>query len=165
MMVFPRGGAGAAAWPASVIRDMERNAMHVGWTLDSIRLSDVLAALKKLKTLGSGNISVLGRGHAAALALYAAILDEDVWQAILWDPPSSHREGPHFHNVLRHGDLPEVAGRLAPRRLSFLGTMPPAYTVTKQMFAKSGVTQNLYVGVNLDGMVTGRFGTGYGSGY
>ena len=164
MVVYPRG-TGPAPWPASFLRDVERNAMHVGWTLDAMRLSDVLAALQRLKSEEGGRISVMGRGVAAGLALYAAILDSGVEQAILHEPVESHRHGPCFLNVLRYADLPEVAGLLAPRRLSFWGKMPEAYTLTKHMFTSLGVTEKLYEGVNLDGIVTGRYGHGYGSGF
>ena len=164
MVVYPRG-TGPAPWPASFVRDVERNAMHVGWTLDSLRLSDVLAALRKLKSEGTGRISVMGRGLASGLALYAAILDADVAQAIMMEPSVSHRQGPCFLNVLRETDLPEVAGLLAPRRLSFWGKMPEEYTLTKRIFTQLDVTEKLYEGVNLDGIVTGRYGHGYGSGF
>ena len=166
MVVFPRGAN--PAWPASLQRDMERNAMHVGWTVDSQRLSDALAALRQLKaaTPGGGNISVMGRGVAAGLAVYAAILDPDVHQAILMEPPASHAQGPYFLNILRETDLPEMAALVAPRRLSFLAsTLPGPYSLTKHVFTQLGVTDNLYTGVNLDGIVTGRYGHGYGSGY
>ena len=164
MVVYPRG-TGPAPWPASFLRDVQRNAMHVGWTLDAMRLSDVVAALKQLKSEGSGRISLMGRGVAAGLALYAAILDADVEQAILYEPTESQRYGPCFLNVLRYADLPEVAALLAPRRLSFWGKMPEAYALTKHMFTSLGVTEKLYEGVNLDGIVTGRYGHGYGSGF
>jgi dienelactone hydrolase len=165
MVVYPRGLAGVP-WSAAVTRDMERNAMHVGWSVDSMRLSDVLAALRSIKTMGGGNVSVMGRGVAAGLALYAAILDPDVHQAVLMEPPASHAQGPFFLNILRDTDLPEVAALLAPRRLSFVAsTLPEPYSLTKRLFTQLGVTDHLYAGVNLDGIVTGRYGHGYGSGY
>lgn len=162
LVVYPRG----ATWSAAIHRDMERNAMHVGWSVDSMRLSDVLAALKKLKAIPGGNVSVMGRGVAAGLALYASILDPDVHQAILMEPPASHTHGPFFLNILRETDLPEVAALMAPRRLSFVASaLPEPYSLTKRLFTQMGVTDHLYAGVNLDGIVTGRYGHGYGSGY
>lgn len=41
---------------------------------------------------------------------------------VIADPPVSHRDGPHFLNVLRVLDIPEALGLLAPDiRLTLVG--------------------------------------------
>jgi cephalosporin-C deacetylase-like acetyl esterase len=129
LAVYPRG-VDEIGWPRSFWKDVFRNTMHVGRTVDSMRLWDVLRAVEVLRAepgVDPERIMVSGKGVAAGLALYAALLDPRIQQALLLDPPSSHTEGPIFLNVLRYTDLPDVAARLAPRRVNFYGRIPAAY--------------------------------------
>lgn len=130
-IVFPRG-VGEIGWNRTVWRDMMRNAMHVGRSVDSMRLWDVMQAVRALRAdpaVDPKRIVVAGAGVSAGLALYSAILDPLVEQVILLRPPSSHTEGPFFLNILRYTDLPEAASLIAPRRVNFYNVMPPAYKV------------------------------------
>jgi cephalosporin-C deacetylase-like acetyl esterase len=129
LAVYPRG-VDEIGWPRSFWKDVFRNAMHVGRTVDSMRLWDVLRAVDVLRSepgVDPERIMVSGKGAAAGLALYAALLDPRVRQVLLLDPPSSHTEGPIFLHVLRYTDLPDVAARLAPRKVNFYGRIPAAY--------------------------------------
>jgi hypothetical protein len=128
-IVYPRG-VGEIGWNKTVWRDMMRNAMHVGRTVDSMRLWDVMQAVRALRAdpaVDPKRIVVAGAGISAGLALYSAILDPQVEQVVLLRPPSSHTEGPFFLNILRYTDLPEAAALIAPRRVNFYNIMPPAY--------------------------------------
>jgi hypothetical protein len=67
---------------------------------------------------------MVGRGPAGIIAAYAAffvarvIVDE----LVILDPPTSHRDGPHFLNVMRVLDIPEALGLLAPDiKLTLIG--------------------------------------------
>jgi cephalosporin-C deacetylase-like acetyl esterase len=126
LVVYPRGVA-EVPWSKTFWKDTLRNAMHTGRTVDSMRLWDVLRGAELARSWSTGKLTVFGRGVAGALGLYAALLDPKIDQVMLLDPPSSHRQGPIFLNVLRHLDLPEAAARLAPRPLIFYGQRPEAY--------------------------------------
>ncbi len=132
LAVYPRG-VGEIPWDKTFWKDTLRNAMHLGRTVDSMRLWDVLraaAALREQAGAKPERMTVLGKGVAGALGLYAALLDPAIDQVMLLDPPASHRQGPIFLNVLRYTDLPEVAGIVAPRPLIFYGQIPEAYRKT-----------------------------------
>jgi len=159
MVVWPRG-VGEVPWPRSFWKATLRNAMHTGQTIDSMRLRDVLTAFRKLREepgVDPERIMILGKGVSGALGLYAAILDTRVHQVMLMEPPSSHKDRPIFLNILRHTDLPEAAGLLAPRRLNFYGKMPAAYEYTKDVYALYGKRENVFVAMNIEYVLTGHY--------
>lgn len=166
VIVWPRG-VGEIPWPQSFYRDTLRNAMHIGETIDSLRLQDVLAAYRQLRDMPEvdpARIMIAGKGVSGALGLYAALLEPSVHQVMLVDPPSSHRHGPIFLNILRHTDLPEAAALLAPRRLIFYGNMAPAYEYTKHVYSLLGVPDHLSVAMNIEYVLTGRYNHDMASG-
>jgi hypothetical protein len=164
MIVRPRG-VGEVPWSKKARKDMDRNAMLLGRTVDSMRLWDVLQAVRALREKSGGaDVVVTGIGVSAALALYAGVLDERVTQVILIDPPSTHVDGPTFLNVLRHTDLPEAAALMAPRRLTFYSRAPAAYGVTQGVFSLYGKPDHFALTMSLEGALNGRFDYGYSSG-
>jgi cephalosporin-C deacetylase-like acetyl esterase len=166
MVVWPRG-IGEVPWPRSFWKDTLRNAMHLGETVDSMRLRDVLRAFERLRAdsgVDPNRIMVLGKGVSGALGLYAAILEPRIHQVMLIDPPSTHREGPIFLNIMRHTDLSEAAALLAPRRLNFYGHMPPAFEYTKHVYELYGKPQHLFLAMNIEYVLTGRYDHGMASG-
>ncbi len=124
LVVFPRG-VGEVPWPRTFYRDTLRNAMHVGETVDSMRLADTLAAVAALR---AARVTVFGKGTSAALGLYAAILNPAIEHVVMIDPPATHANAPIFLNILRYTDLPEAAALIAPRRLTFYARIPAPYT-------------------------------------
>lgn len=166
LAVYPRG-VGEAPWEKTFWKATLRNAMHVGHTVDSMRLADVLLAfevLRKQEGVDPERITVLGKGISGALGLYAAILDPRVHQVMLIDPPSSHVEGPIFLNVLRYTDLPEAAALVAPRRLIFYGRVPQAYEYTRRIYALYGKPDHLFLSMHIGGVVEGRYDHNFASG-
>jgi cephalosporin-C deacetylase-like acetyl esterase len=164
--VWPRG-VGEAPWPKTTWIHMLRNAMHTGQTVDSMRLQDVLAAVRQVREMpevDAGRITVMGRGVSGALALYAAILDSGISQVVMQDPPSSHREGPLFLNVLRHTDLPEAAALVAPRRLNFYGHVPSAFEYTKDVYSLLGKPDHVFLTMDVGAVVAGRYDHDFASG-
>ncbi len=142
--------------------------MHTGRTVDSMRLYDVLRAVEFLRSqpdVDPARISVLGKGTAAGLALYAAILDERVMQPILMDPPASHRDGPVFLNVLRYVDLPEAAALVAPRPVVFYARVPAEYEPARAIYRLLGKPDGLFLSMNLEAVVEGRYDHNFSSGY
>lgn len=166
MLVFPHG-IGEAGWDRDFYKGATRQAMQIGETVDSIRLAGVLSAIeaaRKEPSVDAAKILVAGRGTSGALALYAAILDPRVLQAMMIDPPESHVAGPVFLNILRYTDLPEAAALLAPRRLTFYGRMPAAYAYTQRVFKTAGQPSHIGVAMHIEGVLEGRYDHGFTSG-
>ena len=62
---------------------------------------------------------------------------------IVIDPPKSHKEGPHFLNVLRVLDIPEALGLLAPTPLTIIGGQDAAFDRTEQIYKLAGAGDKL----------------------
>jgi cephalosporin-C deacetylase-like acetyl esterase len=166
VIVYPCG-VGEVPWDKSFWKDTLRNAMHVGQTVDSIRLAHVIAAVAKAREqagVDPARIMVAGRGISGALGLYAAILDPKIQQVMLLDPPSSHVEGPIFLNILRHTDLPEAAALIAPRRLLFYARTPDAYEYTRGIYKLYGKPGFLSRAMNIEAVLAGRYDNSFNSG-
>ena len=166
LIVFPRG-VSEAPWDREVWRDMQRNAMFVGHTVDSMRLCDVLVgveALRRDEGVDPSRIMVLGAAGSGVLGLYAAILDPQIAQAMLINPPVTHADAPIFLNALRYTDLPEAAALMAPRHLTFYGRMPAEYEYTRHVYALYGKSANLARAMNVQAVVEGRYDHNFASG-
>ena len=109
--LYPRNG-GSRKWaeknpPNTVARSL----VLLGQTVDSGRVRDVAAALNAHK----GKVRLVGNGQAGIIAAYAALFGSGlVEEVVIADPPTSHRDGPHFLNVMRVLDIPDALGLLAP---------------------------------------------------
>jgi dienelactone hydrolase len=111
LQMYTRGG-GAMKWTRkNPPNTVERSLALVGQTVDSGRVRDVAAIAKYLLE----KFVLAGRGEAGVLVAYAALFVPDkVDGVVILDPPVSHRDGPHFLNVMRVLDVPEALGLLAP---------------------------------------------------
>ncbi len=165
MLVYPPG-TGTGNWSKSDWKMLLRNAMHTGRTIDTIRIGGVLTAVSVLRQrIGvDRHIAVSGIGPAAGWALYAAVLDESISQAILVRAPASHEEGPVLLGALRHTDLPDVAALLAPRPLTFYGEMPESYSRTQDIYEGLGISDRLTISMSIGAALNGRFGHGFAIG-
>jgi cephalosporin-C deacetylase-like acetyl esterase len=166
MAVYPRG-MGEIPWEKSFWKATLRNAMHVGHTVDSMRLADVLGAVEVLRNeegVDAERIMVLGKGVSGALGLYAAILDPRIHQVMLIDPPTTHVSGPIFLNVLRYTDLPEAAALIAPRNLSFYARMPAAYEYARHVYALYGKPDRPFLAMDIEAVLEGRYDHNFASG-
>jgi pimeloyl-ACP methyl ester carboxylesterase len=126
--------------------DLERTAALTGRTMAAMQVWDVIRAVRwafEDQKLSPSSVHVFGRGAAGIVALYAALFEERISQIILSDPPVSHWQGPALLTILRHTDIPEVAGLLAPRRLTFLRQVPAGFELTRQLFGVAGAETNL----------------------
>ncbi len=113
----------------------------LGQTLPERQVADLLAGAAVLRQGGlEGALSVYGKGQTAALAIYAALLDEGIQEVVLEAPPETHRQpdAPEFLGVLRVGDLPQNLALLHPRPITFIGKLPPAYEWTRQVYERLG---------------------------
>lgn len=166
MVLYPRA-TGLSPLKRGESIGMLRNAMHIGHTLDSLRLHDVLRAAEWLRAeegVDPARVTVAGEGVAAGLALYAALMDERIEQVVLIQPPASHREGPLFLGVMRYLDLPEAVALAAPRRVSFYGHIPEAFEPARAVFALYGKPERLFLTMHLEGLLEGMAHHGFASG-
>ncbi len=165
LAVYPPG-TGTDPWPKSSWKALLRNAMQTGRTPDTIRIGSVLGGLQVLRERAGKDlpVAVSGIGPAAGWALYAAALDESIAHAILIRAPSSHLEGPILLGALRHGDLPDIAALVAPRRLTFYGQMPAAFERTRQVYEGLGVGDRLSVSMSVGAALNQQFGHNFSIG-
>ena len=166
VVLYPRG-IWPDVWEESFQRVVRRNAMHVGRTLDSLRLEDVLQAVDLLRRearVDTSRITIAGKGVSGVLGLYAALLDPEIFQVVLLNPPSSHVEGPVFLNILRYLDIPEAAALLAPRALSFYSRMPSAFESVRDVYSLYGMADQPFVTMDLYSVIGGRYDHAFSSG-
>ena len=120
----------------------------LGETLAERQVSDLLAGVALLrKQPGTGQVALFGKGYTAPLAIYAALLDPEVSEVILAEPPESHEkpETPAFLSILRIGDLPHNLALLYPRPITFVGAVPAAYEWTRKTYEKLGAGNRIRV--------------------
>ncbi|VTR90905.1 acetyl xylan esterase : Acetyl xylan esterase OS=Isosphaera pallida (strain ATCC 43644 / DSM 9630 / IS1B) GN=Isop_1803 PE=4 SV=1: Peptidase_S9 [Gemmata massiliana] len=145
LALLPRG-VGATAWSTkNPPNTVERSFALLGQTADSGRVRDVAAFLamwQRAKKKAEERVRVVGRGQAGILAVYAILLTPGLVDEItIADLPVSHRDGPHFLNVMRVLDIPEALGLLAPQvKLTLIGknAKDKAFDRTAAIFAAAG---------------------------
>ncbi len=110
----PRGG-GKYKWTTkNPPNTVERSLALLGQTADTGRVRDVIACYERIAG-GKNKVRLVGRGPAGVIAAYAAALASRKFnEVVILDPPTSHRDGPHFLNVMRVLDIPDALGLLAP---------------------------------------------------
>jgi dienelactone hydrolase len=114
---------------------VERSLALLGMTADSLRVSELVAA--------PANSHFVGKGEAGILAAYAALLRPEIRSVTIVDPPSSHRQGPHFLGILKICDIPEALGALAPRPLTLINARDPAFDRTAELYRLAGAANQL----------------------
>jgi dienelactone hydrolase len=119
-----------------------------GETLPERQVSDLLAAISLLRQEPvTGKVAVYGHGPTAPLAIYAAVLDPQISEVVLSDPPASHEDPqtPEFLGILRIGDLPHNLALVFPRTITFVGKTPEAYSWTRAVYEKFGAADRVRV--------------------
>jgi dienelactone hydrolase len=113
--MHPRGGGDRQWTRKNPPNTVERSLALLGQTVDSGRVRDVVAVHSNRPPQGKPfPIRLVGTGPAGIIAAYAAMFPPGVDHVVILDPPTSHRDGPHFLNVMRILDIPESLGLLAP---------------------------------------------------
>lgn len=143
-------GTGLSSWGKEMEWFLRRSAMLTGRTLTSIRVYDTIRGMKVLRNIkwvDKDRIALYGRGDMAAVALYSALLDENIDTLILENPPPSQNiysnpDGTgniiEMLNCLRYTDLPYVAGSLWPTKIVFIGLRPETYEWTEEVYRRLG---------------------------
>jgi dienelactone hydrolase len=124
---------------------LHRLAAVVGHTLCSMRILDALGAVEqvsRLEAVDPKQIYVWGSGALAVPALYAAIVDARVAGVVLLDPPDRHApedaaETGLLH-ILVHGDIPQAAGLLYPRKCSIVRPKPGRWSWPRDLYRTLG---------------------------
>jgi dienelactone hydrolase len=116
---------------------VERSHALLGRTVDDGRVRDIIAAIRDSEN--RSDCKVIGRGQAGILAAYAALFEPSIKEVVIIDPPTSHKDGPIFLNVLRVLDIPEALGLLAPDvKLTIIGGKDKAFDRTAQLYKLAG---------------------------
>jgi hypothetical protein len=125
-VVTPRG-FGPTRWLEASPFDGKPAGQHIrrrfallGQTLDDRRVWDVRRALACVRTvpdLKDVPLSLQGKNEMAGIVLYTALFEPDVTRLDLWHPPTTHRQGPIFLNVLRVLDMPQAVALAFPRTI------------------------------------------------
>jgi cephalosporin-C deacetylase-like acetyl esterase len=117
---------------------VERSHVLLGRTVDSGRLLDVIMMVRATPDKEKG-IRLVGRGQAGVIAAYAALFEPSIKEVVIIDPPTSHKDGPIFLNVLRVLDIPEALGLLAPDvKLTLINAKDKAFDRTEQLYKLAG---------------------------
>jgi len=139
--VHPRGGGGYRWTTKNPPNTIERSMALLGQTVDTGRVRDLVALFGKLGDMDR-EVRLVGRGPAGVLAAYAApyFAPAQLMEVVILDPPTSHRDGPHFLNVDRVLDLPTALGLLAPdAKLTLINAKDPAFDKTAAIYKLAGV--------------------------
>ena len=122
-------------------KHLQRYAALVGHTSTSLAIQDALAAVRALRqidSIPSDAIFIRGKGDAAVTALFAAVVDQDIAGVMLEDCPSQFSQHTALLGIHRHADLPRSAALLYPRPVVMIGTTPPEFNWTEQLYERLG---------------------------
>jgi dienelactone hydrolase len=134
----PRGFGKLAITYKNPPNYFERAHVLIGRTVDAGRVYDAVSAFRDFHARAKDRTwQVGGRHHAGILAAYAALLEPDMGGVELVEPPSTHRNGPYFLNVLRVMDIPDALGLLAPRPLT-IHSNDTAFDRTAEIYKRAG---------------------------
>ncbi len=135
----PRGVVTNAWTSKSPPNYVDRSHLLLGMTIDQARVHDVCSTVRALPK----KQKLMGQGQAGILAAYAALFEPSIKEVVVIDPPKSHKDGPHFLNVLRVLDIPEALGLLAPTPLTIIGGRDPAFDRTAEIYRLAGAADKL----------------------
>ncbi|MFL5340559.1 MAG: alpha/beta hydrolase family protein [Gemmataceae bacterium] len=137
-LLSPRGHGLTAFTQKNPPNYFERAHVLLGQTVDEMRVWDAIACYRDFSAIAPQNKwRIAGRRQAGIIAAYAALMEPDIREIALVDPPSSHRDGPYFLNVLRILDIPEALGLLAPKPLTIYSD-DKAFNRTAEIYERAG---------------------------
>ncbi len=145
LLLNPRGGGELRWTPKSSPNYVERAHALVGTTVDAGRVWDVRAVARWLHESdeNSMRVHVTGKGRAGVIAAYAALFEPAIEAITVVEPTTSHREGPIFLHVLRHLDVPDAFGLLAPMPLEIISQNRDVWSRTERLYRSAGASNKL----------------------
>ncbi len=148
--VIDTRGTGENAWGMEINWHVRRSLALTGRTVASLRVWDVLRGIQALRSMpevSHDKIIIAADGDMAVPALYASLLDGNIFAVVLKNPPASQNlssQSNGFDNVLeiinslRHTDLQQVAGLIWPTKIIFLGNRPESYRWSENIHNQLG---------------------------
>jgi dienelactone hydrolase len=144
-MCSPRGH-GVSEWtrknPPNYV---ERSFPLLGRTVDEMRVWDAVVSFRGFYPHSPKRTwQMAGRGVGGIISAYAALFEPTIASVVLYDPPSSHKDGPYFLNVMRVLDIPEALGLLAPRPLTIYSN-DKAFERTAEIYKIAGAADKFKI--------------------
>lgn len=128
----------------------------LGTTPVMMTVHDILVALNTVcehEALQDHEVYLLGDGENAVAALYAALLDDRVSGVIAQHLPASHADWAPILGILRHFDIPQAVGLLAPRKIVVTDAGTHDWTWPRRVFDRTGYTDHYIQAADLrDGL-------------
>jgi dienelactone hydrolase len=124
---------------------VERGHALLGQTVDEGRLWDIITTVRMLHAEGKEKrtFKLIGRGQAGILCAYASLFEPSIQEVVVIDPPTSHRSGPYFLNVMRILDIPDALGMVAPTPLTLINSKDKAFDRTAEIYRIAGAESRL----------------------
>ncbi len=147
---FEVRGVGETGWDPALQWHVRRASAWTGRTIASMQVYDLLRCLEFCRTLDNvdpAQISIAARDEMTVVALYAALMDGNVQELYLKNPPASQDvasqpdgKGPAIEmlNCLRATDVNEIPALISPTRTEFVGPVPASYNWARDVMKKVG---------------------------
>jgi dienelactone hydrolase len=145
VVLAPRGVGPTAYTKKNPPNYVERAHALLGRTVDQGRVWDVVATRGWIAAVAPEHrrFRLAGKGPAAIIAAYAALLCSPDDEVVAVEPPASHRDGPIFLNIMRVLDVPEALGLLAPARLTLVRARRESFAPTRVLYDRAGAATSL----------------------
>lgn len=146
VILEPRGTHFTAPHPAHA-GELLRAGAITGATPVMLAINDILRAQEFLQgmpeTAGSA-VYLYGQGDQGVAALYAAAFAESFAGVVADGIPATHRDGAFIPGVLRHLDIEQTIGLVAPRPVSVVNTAGRRWGWAQRLYARLGVPRRLF---------------------
>ena len=147
-------GIGGNPWSTANGYLYDRFAQLVGHTKCSLRINDILAAVKTIsreQEVNPEGIYLWGKGNLAVPVIYSAAVNGKIAGVVLEDAPDRHVgitpveatecETALFH-ILKYADIPQACGLIFPRRIILTGKKSAGLQWTKALYGDLGAGES-----------------------
>ena len=143
-------GVGEFGWAPELQWHVRRASAWTGRTVASMQVYDLLRCIEFCRTLPGvdpDKITIAARNEMSVVALYAALMDGKCESLILKNPPETQDQasdpsgkGPAIEmlNCLQITNVYQIPALLFPKKISFVGSIPPSYRWSEKIFEKLG---------------------------
>jgi hypothetical protein len=141
---FEPRGTGFSAAPAARTPALLRAALLDGLTPVLLMVQDLRLLMDRfldLEEVRGSSLFLYGRGDAAVACLYYALQDHRVAGVVLDEPPVSHREGAPIPGILRHLDIEQAIGLMAPRPVALVTASHGWRSWARRAYRRLGVEE------------------------
>ena len=159
----PRIGAGHLPCPVGETIPHSTQPLGLrGYYLRAMALGGVTPVMTMIRDIGLAveclmqqedvkdrKLYLCGRGESGVAALYYALLDERVAGVAAEYCPGTHLDGAPILGVLRHFDMPQAAGLMAPRKVSLASPSYINWSWTGRVFARVGCQDNFSIAADM----------------